>query len=221
MLFVRFCCALLSAFIFTMYISVPAFLLWSIRCDGFKDTVCDEEYVWLTKFTFCFQIVAACLWIATWAYLEIMASRQSTRQKPRLLTHLRYGPIAVVVLSLALFFYYDVMMTQYSRWQIVRYIHSNTSPWEPPNFHLYSNYRGFCVYGIPVHRYALYGATPAKYFDHPDPLVRARALKASIYINPGDALLANRLKKAMADENPLVRQIAAEYYSELWASPHY
>ena len=105
------------------------------------------------------------------------------------------------------------MMIQYSRWQIMHYIHSNASPWEPPNFTLHNDYRNVCTFSS-AHWYDLYGATAADYLDDPDPLIRARALKAIIYIYPWD----HTLKKALADQDPLVRHIADEYYSQNWTS---
>ncbi len=221
MLLVRFCCALLSALLFTF--SIPRsvlFLWWNFKCREHWDETCEEAYEWLHVITLCLMLLVAILWIATWAYLEIMRHRQSTRQRPRLLTHLRYGPIAVVVFSLATLLCYDTMMIQYSRWQIVRYIHSNASPREELNLDLHNNFRGFCGNGMAAHTYALYGTTPAEYIDDPDPLVIARAVKASIYVydwinHSSEGPSRDVIRKAMADENPLVREIAAAANLEL------
>jgi hypothetical protein len=110
-------------------------------------------------------------------------------------------------------------MIQYSRWQIVQYIHSNTSPWLPPDLNVYNGSRGTCTPGMSLDTYGRYAETAVKYFDDPDPWVRARAIKAGLYLYLGDKASSDVMKKAMADENLLVRQIAAEYQSELWATP--
>jgi len=220
MLFVRFCCASISAFIFTISIPRVSFaLFWNMRCSYYWDTACEEAFGWLTSLSFFFVIFVASLWIITWACLEIVAHKQSTHEKPRLLTHLRYGPIAVVVLSSLGFAFYERMMVQYSRWQIVHYIHSDASPWEPPDFDLYHDDSGLCVISIPAHTYKGYDAIPTEYFNDPDPWVRARALKARLYFYPEGQALSDVMKKAMADENPLVRQIAADYQRERWTTP--
>jgi hypothetical protein len=131
-----------------------------------------------------------------------------------------------VVLSIAVLMCYDAVMIQYSRWQIVRYIHSTASPWEPANLDLHNNYRSFCGNGISAHEYDLYGETAAGYFDDPDPSVRARALQASIYIydwwnNPGSGPSVEVIKKAIVDPDPLVREIAFEHRTERWMNPSY
>src|SRR5258705_1886852 len=115
--------------------------------------------------------------------LEISAHRQSQRQSPRLLTHLGYGPIAVLLLSLPAIIFSDMMLIQYSRWQIVRYIHSSAPPQESPSMKLHNNYRQWCGNGLAANKYELYGSTPAAYFDDPDPAVRARVLQASIHVH--------------------------------------
>ena len=58
-----------------------------------------------------------------------------------------------------------------------------------------------------AHEYALYGATPAAYYDDPDPAVRARAVQASTYVydwlnNPGDGPSVEVLTKAQDDPRP-------------------
>ena len=221
MRFIRFCSALLSAYIFTLYMPNPAFLLWKLSpCADSWDEACEGDFAWYSKLATVFKVLAGCLWIAAWALLEIMARRRSERQRPRLLTHLRYGPIAVLLLSFAAIIVSDMMLIQYSRLQIVRYIHGDAPPQERASFDLHNNYRHWCGNGVAANEYALYGATPAAYFDDQNPAVRARALQASIYVydwinHPGDGPSIDVLRKAANDPDPLVRKIAAEYQSEL------
>lgn len=112
------------------------------------------------------------------------------------------------------------MLIEYSRWQIVRYIHSDVPPQERPSFALHNNDRGWCGNGMAAHEYELYGATTAAYYDDPDPEVRARAVQASAYVydwinNPGDGPSIDVLRRAADDPDPLVREIADGYWSEL------
>ncbi len=221
---VRFGCTLISAFIVAISIRILVFLLWDLRCGEYWDARCEHDYIWLTKLTVYLQISAACLWITTWVYLEIINYRQSPPKRSRFLIHLRYGPIAVVVLSIFTLMGYDLVMIQYSRWHIARYVHSSASPWEPANLELHNNYRSFCANGFSAHEYDLYGATAAAYFDDPDPAVRARALQANIYVydwlnNPGNGPSVEVIRKAIADSDPLVREIAAEHRTQGWMNP--
>ena len=153
-------------------------------------------------------------------FLEIRAHRHPQQLRPRILTHLRYGPIAVLVLSVAAIIFSDIMLIQYSRWEIVSYIHSSAPPEESPSFKLHNDYRHWCGNGRVANEYALYGSTPTAYFDDPDPAVRARALQASVYVydwlnHPGDGPSMDVLKRATTDPDPLVRRIAAKYQAEL------
>jgi len=226
MLFIRFCSALLSAYIVTIFLPPPALVLWKLRgCDEFWGDGCDFDTVWYHNLAISLKVVVASFWVSVWVCLEIMAYRQSQRQRPRLLTHLRYGPIAILVLSLATLILFDMMMIQYSRWQIVNYIHSNAPPEEIPSFNLHNNYRHWCGNGASASEYAHYGATPAAQFGDEDPAVRARALQASIYVydwmnNPRNGPTVDVLRKALNDQDLLVRKIAAEH-SDLLGSPQY
>ena len=221
MLFIRLCSALLSAYILITFMPNPAFFLWKLSpCADSWEEACEAEFTWYGKLATVFKVLAGCLWIIAWACLEVMAHRRSGRQRPRLLTHLRYGPLATLLLSLATIIISDMMLIQYSRWQIVRYIHSDAPPQERPEFDLHNNYRHWCGNGVAANEYALYGETPAAYSDDPDPAVRARALQASIYVydwlnHPGDGPSIDVLRKAVNDSDPLVRNIAIEYQSEL------
>jgi hypothetical protein len=225
MLFIRLGSALISAYIFTFYMPNPAFFFWKLSpCAVSWDEPCEGDFAWYSKLATVFSVLAGCLWVSAWMFLEIMARRRSERQRPRLLTHLRYGPVAVLLLSFATIIISDMMLIQYSRWQIVRYIYGNAPPQARPSFDLHNNYRHWCGNGRVANEYALYGATPAAYFDDPDPAVRARALQASIdvydWINhPEDGPSIDVLRKGTNDPDPLVRKIATEYQSELMGTP--
>ncbi len=217
MLPVRLCSALLSAYLFAVYVPNPAFVVWrfSACADSWGDQ-CDSEYEWYARLAAVFRVVVGILWVAAWVCLETRAKLDSPRQRPRMLSHLRYGPAAVLLLSIAAVFATDQALIEYSRFQIVRYIHSDAPPREGPSFSLHNDDRGFCGNGRAARRYELYGSTPAAYYDDPDPAVRARAVQAGAYVydwinSPGDGPAWDVLVKAHNDPAPLVREVAAAH----------
>ncbi len=217
----RLCCAALSAVVFVVYVPSPVYPFY--RLSPYWDCAsdyCQEQWYWYAGLAFEIKIITALLWMMLWALLEMRNHRRFPQRTPRILTHLRYGPVAVLVLSLAAIFGYDTLMIEYSRGQLVRYIHSDAEVTETPSFNLHNNDRGFCGNGMAATEYALYGSTPAAYIDDPDPATRARALQASMYVydwlnHPKDGPSIDALKKAAADPDPMVRSIAAKYIAEL------
>ena len=221
LLFLRFCCALLSAYIFVSYMPNPAWFFYGLSPYSLCDSAyCQEQWFWYEALAFNIKVVTVVLWMALWAFLEIRSRRRFIRPVPKLLTHLRYGPIAILVLSSTAILATDFLLIQYSRWQLVRYIHSDASVTERPSFRLHNNDRGWCGNGFAANEYYLYGDTPAAYIDDADPATRARALQASMYVYdwlniPHDGPSIDALKKATEDPDPMVRDIAAQYSSAL------
>lgn len=208
----RLCCAALSAYIFTLFMWFPAHLLYLVSPD--------REWFWYADVVFKMRLIAGALWMASWGILEIRSSRGSSQRNPRLLTHLRYGPVAILVFCIITVAAYDVFLIQYSRWEIVRYIHSDAPVTEEPSFKLHNNNRSFCGNGMAANRYYLYGDTPAAYIDAQDAATRARALRASMRVydwinHPDDGPSIDALKKALEDPDPMVREIAAKFSAEL------
>ena len=211
-LLVRICCATLSACIVLLYMPSQAYLLYLIS-PGL-------DWFWFDDFAFKIRLITGALWMALWAFLEFRIFGRSSQPVPKLLTHVRYGPIAILVFSIATIAVNDVLLTQYSRWEIVRYIHSDARAIERPSLKLHNNYRGWCGNGMAANKYDLYGDTPAAYINAPDPATRARALQASMYVydwvnHPNDGPSIEVLKKAAADPDPLVREIAAGFSADL------
>lgn len=217
MLLARLCSTLLSAYLFAVYMPNPAFILWRLSpCADSWGEGCDGEYDWYGRLATVLRVAAGLFWVVAWMSLEALALKRSARQRPRLLSHLCYGPVAVLLLSVAAVPATDQALIEYSRWQIVRYIHSDAPPRAEPSFELYNDDRGFCGNGMAARKYALYGATPAAYYDDPDPAVRARAVQASARVydwinSPGDGPAWDVLMKARDDPDPLVREAAAEH----------
>ena len=218
---VRYCCAALSALIFALCTPDPGRLLYRLspywNCWS---EYCQQQWYWYEDLGFKIRVITAVLWLALWQVLEIRNSRRTAQPTPKLLTHLRYGPIAVLVIAISAALTYDNVMIEYSRWQLVRWIQSDAPVTESPSISLHNNDRGWCGNGIAATRYALYGATPVAYIGDPDPATRARALQASMYVYdwinfPDDGPSIEALKKAAVDPDPMVRQVAAQYTAEL------
>jgi len=219
----RLCCATLSAYIFVLYLPLPPYLLF--RLSQLLGLYSEMQLVQYDRpefdgLGFDVRVTIAALWILTWALLELRGFRRVGQPTPKLLTHLRYGPIAVMILSIVTIVATDLFLIQYSRWQLVSWIYSDAPVTEGPSFELHNNDRGWCGNGRSATRYYLYADTPAAYIDDPDPAVRARALQASIFVydwvnQPGDGPSITALKKATTDSDPAVRFIAAKYSREL------
>lgn len=220
-LLVRCCTAVISAYLFAIYVPDLTLFLGRVeRCAGWWDAECNDVFALRQNLTFLFRATVWWLWVGAWIFFEVLARRGSPRQKPRLLTHLRYGPLAVLIFAVIIGLSYDYLLIQYSRWQIVQYIHGNASPEESPSFRLHNDARNWCLNGLIGREYELYGETPASHYEHPGPLVRARALRASIYtydwLNfPSDGPFWQVLQKARNDPDPMVREIAAEIDRDL------
>lgn len=217
----RLCCATVSAYIFVLYMPIPAYLLFQLsRLLGVAN---EEEWYWYYDLTSNLKLTTAALWMATWALLELRNISRAGRPTPKLLTHLRYGPVAILIFSVATIVASNFLLIQYSRWQLVRWIHSDAPVTEGPSLKLHNNYRGWCGNGFSANEYDLYGDTAAAYIDDADPAIRARALQASMYVydwlnHPNDGPSIAALKKATTDPDPIVRNIAAEFNAELFGS---
>ena len=173
----------------------------------------------IVRFYFQYPAVGA-LWMILWAFVETLSFRRSSHPLPRLLRHLRYGPIVTLLFFVVAIAVSDLMLIEYSRWEIVRYIHSDAPVTEEPSFKLHNNYRSWCGNGMAAHRYYLYGDTPAAYIDDADAATRARALQASMKVydwinHPNDGPSIDALKKAATDPDPMVREMAAKFRAEL------
>lgn len=215
----RLCCATVSAYVFVSYLPFPAFLVF--RLSQILGMTYEED--WYSYYVLKLKFSVAALWMATWALLELRNLTRAGWPTPKLLTHLRYGPIAIFVFSVATILASDFLLIQYSRWQIVRWIHRDAPVTERPALKLHNNDRGWCGNGRSATEYDLYGDTAAAYIDDPDPATRARALQASMYVydwlnNPNDGPSIAALKKATSDPDPMVRNIAAEFNAELSGS---
>ena len=215
----RLFCAAVSAFIFMLYLPHPVYVL-SPFYGNTRDFYYEDRW-WYDDLALKIKLITAGVWIATCVFLELRSLRRVGLPTPKLLTHLRYGPIAVLVFSIAMILATDQFLIQYSRWQIVRWIHSDAAVTELQSLKLHNNDRGWCGNGRSSTEYYLYGDTAAAYIDDPDPAIRARALQASMYVydwmnrpNDGPSMVA--LQKAAADPDQRVRDIAVKIKQEMF-----
>lgn len=220
-LLLRFCCAALSAYIFSLYMPNPAHLLYRLSpywdCWG---EYCKAQWYWYDDLAFNIRIVTIALWLLSWALLEIRSFKRFPLRAPKLLTHLRYGPIVTLFFFFVAVLATNLALIQYSRWKIISYIHSDAPVTEYASFKLHNPYRGSCGNGWSATEYYLYGDTAASYIDDPDPAIRARSLLASIAVydglnQPSDGPATDALKKSLADSDPVVRGIAEKYKGHL------
>src|ERR1041385_5628686 len=142
----RLCCASVSAYIFVLNMPNPAFLLYRFsRCSS---ELVEDQWSCYNDFTFNVRVITASLWMATWALLELRNLMRAGQPTPKLLTHLRYGPIAILIFSVATIVASDFLLIQYSRWQIVRWVHSDAPATEEISLRLYNNFHGWCGNGF-------------------------------------------------------------------------
>lgn len=214
----RLCCAAVSAFLVVLYMPIPTYVIYRFSQLTNEDHA--TQWLWYNDVVFNIRIITASLWMLTWALLEFRRARRMDQPTQKLLTHLRYGPIAILAFSVVTIIAFDFLEIQYSKWQLVSWIHSDAPVTETPSFTLHNNDRGWCGNGRSATEYDLYGATAAAYIDDPDPAIRARALQASMYVydwlnNPYDGPSITALRKASMDSDPTVRDIAAHFRVEL------
>ncbi len=224
MFLIRFCAASTSVYIFTQFMPNPATVLWIyFDCNNEWSSFCETYSSRYSELRLAATLFVTFLWLAVWFHLE-MKNRHRVGRPSKVLTHLRYGPIATMIVGIAAIIAFDALLIQYSRWEIVHYIHSNASLAQQPTFKLHNNYRHWCGNGMAAAEYELYGDVPEPYFDSPDAVTRARALRASMAVydwinHPADGPSTRVLKRAVNDPDPLVKKIALEFQSDMFDEP--
>jgi hypothetical protein len=162
-------------------------------------------------------------WLISWMTVEIITSWRKKNSFPRLLTHLRYAPVAVFIFFLVTVIVYDEVMILHSRWMIRQYVYGSVLPETSPSLELHSSYRGWCGNGYTAAIYDDYADTAAEGFASSDPAVRARSLRASIDVYDGlngvhDGPFPDLIERARNDPDPRVRKIAADFRAEIFFS---
>jgi hypothetical protein len=164
--------------------------------------------------------LAAAIWLGAWVGFEIIAFAFGRDVFARILTHLRYGPLAVAMISLTVVLTYDQSLILVSRMRIRQYVYASESSSAEFTQHLHNPYRGWCANGAFGVRYTLYGETAAAGFASDDPQVRVRSLRASGSVydwlnRPDDGPFPGLLEQAERDPDPVVRQTAVRLRKEI------
>jgi hypothetical protein len=154
-------------------------------------------------------------WILTLLLFEIVAAFRENFKYSRLLTNLRYAPIAVLFFSPIVVLVFDFAMIEYSKRQIRNYLYSASQAVEKPAITLHNNYRHWCGNGASAQENYLYFETASEGFDNENPIVRARSLLAAAevrdWLNGGDERFDDFLAKSCRDRENIVRVTAENY----------
>ncbi|MFN2510117.1 MAG: hypothetical protein ABR568_01590 [Pyrinomonadaceae bacterium] len=195
--FLRVLAGFLSAYSFVLFGSI----FWRLRLS-------EESWVDVQR-----------AWLIAWIILEVVTACLKQNPFPRLVTHLRYAPIAIFFFFLATVVAYDQTMILHSKWKIRHYVYGNASPEIPASLELHNNHRAWCGNGYSAAIYGHYADTAAEGFESSESAVRARSLSASIEVHDwlngvNDGPFPELIRRASNDPDPLVRRIATDFRGE-------
>lgn len=208
-----------------LFIPVTALFLAQVLClffRGFYKAV--ELYFDLNDYLFLDFIRTLFLtifvfWIIAQFLFEVIAFFRKDLAASRWLKHLRYAPVAALVISCLVVAVFDFGMIEYTKWRINGYIYSNSISIEKPEFDLYVDSRGWCGNGNWSRRSDLYFDTASAGISSKDERVRARSLLMTIAVR--DSMNETRrkifdavLKNSCADQNVKIVNIADEFLSD-------
>ena len=166
-----------------------------------------------------FWLTFLSVWVVAFITLETLWLWRKSNPFPRILKHLRYAPLAITVFFLTFTAIFDAAMVQHSKYQIRTYVYGNTPPEEEFRLDLHNTDRGWCGNGHSATEYWLYSDTAAEGFSSSDAAVRARSLRMSLQVydwlnGVRDGAFPKLIEQARQDEDPLVRQMAAEFLKD-------
>lgn len=207
LLWVPFGAVFLYSLIFVATNSLSDILL-RLSEDGF------EVYAALRTGQWIALVVFAALVISHLSF-EIAAHVSTRLAYSRILTHLRWGPVAVTCLWIGVVVAFDAAMIEVSRWKIRNYVYSGSAKVEKPELGvLHINYRGWCGNGASAAYEDLYYPTASSGLGDSDPAVRARSFLASEEVSDffnGSYRFRADTATACEDESKLVRRTVEEY----------
>jgi hypothetical protein len=158
------------------------------------------------------------LWIVSHFVLEIAAYVTKSDKISFWLKHLRYAPIAALILSGFITTCFDLGMIEYSKWRIRNYVLSDSKSIEEPDFRLHNDYRHWCGNGASAREHELYFDTAAEAIDNENPYIRARSLLMSSqvrdWLNGGDERFDKFLADACLDSDKVVSHVAEHYLED-------
>lgn len=192
-------CKIALAFMsfYSLVVLVEGLVFWRLRMTAF--------------------IALTVIWLVPLVALETFLLWRNKNPFPRLLTHLRFAPLAIMFFSIVVTIAFDAAMVQYSKYQIRDYVYGDAPPENEFRLKLHNTYRGWCGNGYSANEYRLYAETAAEGFSSADPKVRARSLRISIqtydWLNgvEKDSPFSKLIKQAAQDEDLLVRQMAEDF----------
>lgn len=154
-------------------------------------------------------------WIITHIIFEITAYLSKNFTYKRLLTNLRYAPIAILVVSGIVVLTYDAGMIAYSKQQIRNYIFNDSQLIVKSDFRLHNNYRHWCGNGASAYENYLYFDVASEGINNENPYVRARSLlmteEVRDWINGGDKDLIIFWQTVAAIPMPLSKMLPKIY----------
>ena len=201
----RFLWIPISSLIFFRLLSTAATalnsILYALTEDNFN--------LWL-RYSEVELVVLSSLLIFAFAHLclEIVALVREGYVGRRLLSHFRFGPLAVLAVFLITVPIFDLAMIEVSRYQIRSYVYRSGDSVSDPVNELHSDYRHWCGNGASANRENLYFNTAAEGIADDDPYVRARSLLATAdvrdFFNGPDPRFKEYVKAACLDTNAIV-----------------
>ena len=167
------------------------------------------------KFVFGFLM----FWMISLFCLELSAAFLKNFRLQRLLTNLRFAPVAISLFTVTVILIFDLGMIEYSKWRIRNYVYSESNLIEKPDFRPHVDYRGWCGNGYSARESGLYFDVAAEGIDDENPKVRARALLMTLevrdFLNGGDQTkLDDVLRKACRDTDFEVWNLAEKHFGE-------
>ncbi len=191
--------------------------------------------VWFLQMSEAIWLAFLGFWFIALFTLEVLWLCRKQKLFPRLLTHLRFAPLAVsstfiiaIVVTTLLFSdvakhrdlsYFDSINVQNSKYKIRAYIYGNTSPEQDVTLYLYNDDAGGCLNGMVAREAELYTETAREGLSSSNAAIRARSLRASIEVydsfNGGDFSFLKTVERMTQDEDLLIRQIATKFLNDI------
>ena len=162
-------------------------------------------------------VVLAIGWTIAWAIVEVASLIRKQPTTPRLLTHLRWGPAAVLLIFVVVVVsYYNIQIYQ-SRQAAKNYIYYDPES-DLTTLDLHVSYRGWCGNGAFSDSYGSLIETALEGFENNSPEVRLRALRLANSLSYGayDDRYGRLLERALADSDPAVTCLADHYYDQYY-----
>ncbi len=189
--------------------------------------------LWLLQIPALIWSVFLGFWFIALLTLEVLWLRRGQKPFPRLLTNLRFAPLAVLIsfvaaTTLTLLFNaateqkartnFDAVNIQQSKHKIRAYVYGNTPPEQEVTLYLFNDVGG-CLNGMVAREAELYIETAREGLTNSNAAIRARALRASTQVydslQGGDFAFLQAVEQATRDENSQVRQIATKFLNDI------